>query len=107
MGEQEIVAHNADHRHSWRLRLKAAIAAPMARTARIAVIIGTALLFQIGLFIGERLYPPTFNPPVLLIAVLLMASWVGAWGLVIVLGLWGGLWAPRRDRMTSADGGLK
>jgi hypothetical protein len=59
----------------------------MAPTARIAVIIGTALLFQIGLFIGERLYPPTFNPLVWLIAILLMASLVGSWGLVIILGL--------------------
>jgi hypothetical protein len=66
----------------------------MEPTARIAVIVGTAFLFQIGLWIGERLRPPTFNPPFWLIAILLMASLVGAWVGVIILGFFGAPLGP-------------
>ena len=67
----------------WRGDLEAAVAASRCANGQIATIIGTAVLFQFGLALGEWLRGRAFNAPLWLILAVLAASSIAAWAHVV------------------------
>jgi len=77
----------------WQTCLKRSVLGSFCPASRIIIVIGTGILFQAGLLLGERRWGSSFDPHFRQIAILFIASLTVSWGFVIG---WGLLTAPAR-----------